>query len=72
MIMGRKIDSVISALERKQRVSEYRTFKYKGAKLSHADASTIIFYLERYAANGSFYGLMDPTGGVKIVLDQVV
>lgn len=70
--MSRKINSVINALGKKQRLSEYKSFKYKGARLSYADASTIIFYLERYTANGSFCGLMDPMGEIKTVLDQVL
>ena len=70
--MNRTINSVVNALEKKQRANEYRTFKYKGARLSHSDASTIIYYLETYAAQGSFRGLMDPCGGVKTVLDQVI
>ncbi len=70
--MDRKINSVISALEKKIMLTECRGFKYKDARLSTSDASTIIFYLERYSAQGSFSGLMDLCGGVKAVLDQVI
>ena len=70
--MSRKINSVISALEEKIILTECRSFKYKGARLSKTDASTIILYLNRYVANGSFCGLMDPMGDIKTVLDQVV
>jgi hypothetical protein len=70
--MSGKINLVISALEKKIMLTECRGFKYKGAQLSTGDASTIIFYLKRYAANGSFFGLMEPVGSVKTVLDQVV
>ena len=70
--MSRKINLVISALEKKIMLTECRGFKYKGARLGTGDANTIISYLKRYSAQGSFSGLMDPCGGVKIVLDQVI
>jgi len=70
--MNKKLSMVVKALENKIMLTECRGFKYKGVRLSTSDANTIIFYIERYAANGSFYGLMDPSGGVKRVLDQVV
>ena len=48
--MSRKINLVISALEKKIMLTECRVFKYKGARLSTGDANTIISYLKRYSA----------------------
>ena len=70
--MSWKINVAINALEKKILITECRSFKYKGVRLSRLDANTIIFYLETYLAQGSFSGLLEPCGGVKTVLDQVI
>lgn len=70
--MSSRINTAISTLQKKVNTSEYRGFKYKGARLSNADAEVIIMYLKRFLSEGSFFGLMEPCGGVKKVLDQLV
>lgn len=68
--MSSKIKNVINTIQNKTEISEHRGFKYKGVRLSRADAELIIMQLKTFLARGDFFG--SPTGGVKKVLDQII
>lgn len=61
--------SIYEILERARLKNEYRTSTIKGVKnLSRSDLDTIELYAKTIDRQGSYYGLMDPVGGVAEVL----
>lgn len=68
----KKINNAIQALENKKKRYEYQSFKYKGEKLSFADADSVIYRLEVYKSQGDFDGLIVPGESIQNVINQIV
>lgn len=61
--------SIYQDLEKLRLKNEYRASTLKGVKnLSRSDLDMIEFYAQTIDRTGSYYGLMEPRGGVREVL----
>ena len=58
-------------IDAKLRNSEYNIKSFKGVKnVSVSDLETARMYAEQIANTGNYYGLMDPCGNVKAILEK--